>query len=60
MRAARDAARSSAPYFVCSEFDPTPLTIARFNRASTQFFIVFYNYSNLTYRPIELGDREHC
>jgi hypothetical protein len=56
MRAARDAARSSTPYFVCSEFNPTLLTIARFNGASTQFFIVFYNRSNLTYHPIQLGD----
>jgi hypothetical protein len=33
MRAAPDAAGPSAPYFVCLEFDPTPSTIARFNRA---------------------------
>jgi hypothetical protein len=57
MRAARDAARSSTPYFVCSEFNPTLSTIARFNRASTHFFIVFYYCSNLTFRPIQLGDR---
>jgi hypothetical protein len=60
MRAAPDAAGPSAPYFVSLEFDPTPSTIARFNRALTQFFIVFYNCCNLTFRPIQLGDRAHC
>jgi hypothetical protein len=56
MRAARDAAGPSAPYFVYLEFDSALSVIARFNRALTQFFIVFYNRSNLTYHPIQLGD----